>query len=89
MTVAQTSIDCYHSNTGHFNTVKELIASKMEVGKSYTRREIASICEIDYSCPAGRVNEMVTSGDLEECGKASRGFRGRPVGLVRLALVLQ
>ena len=87
--VADTSIAAFYDNVHALDAVKPTILAAMEHGKDYTRKEISKMCGIDINCVTGRVNEMVKSGDLEECGTAPRGHKNRSVGVVRLALVLQ
>jgi ribosomal protein S25 len=82
--VAETSIECFHDSAAHFESVKEKILKAMRREQEYTRREIAVMCGIDYSCASGRVKELLNSGDLVKCERADRGYKNRSVWLVRL-----
>ena len=83
--VAETSIDCYHDpDIQETHTkLREQILAAMDIHCSYTRREIADMVDIDYSCASGRVKELIEGGDLIEVGTAPQGHKGRMVGLVR------
>lgn len=83
--VAETSIECFHDSAAHFESIKEKIVKAMKRGQEYTRREIAVMCDIDYSSASGRVRELLDSGDLVKCERADRGYKNRSVWLVRLA----
>lgn len=89
--VAQTSIENYY-NTDSINTfasIRRRIVSSLEKNTTYTRREIADLVGIDYSCASGRVNELIAQGELVEVGTAPRGHRGRLVGVVRLPMLAE
>jgi DNA-binding MarR family transcriptional regulator len=83
--VASTSIAAYHNFTHHYTGIKGRILDALEVGKKYTRREIANLVGIDYSCASGRVKELLQDGVLVEPETAPRGYKGCSVGLVELA----
>lgn len=61
MTVAETSIRAYHEHrdTGKLGKQAQHILTCMDPMESYSRRELAKICNLELSSICGRVNELL------------------------------
>jgi hypothetical protein len=68
MTIAQTSLFAYleHKETGKVGKQAQLILSRMDFGKHYSRRELINLTGLELSSICGRVNELLQVGLLEE-----------------------
>lgn len=82
--VAETSINAYHNliNTGTLTKRQAELMAYMETVGAVTRRQIAKALEWDTGSAAGRVNELVALGKLEEIGTVKCPKTGKTVGLV-------
>jgi hypothetical protein len=73
--VTETSIDCYH---GHIAGAKEIAQANRvadvvrKVGGKVTRRQVASIMEMETGTVSARVNKLVESGTLLDGGDHDR-----------------
>jgi hypothetical protein len=62
MSVAETSIIAYHEHrdSGKIGKQAQHILNVMDPMKSYSRRELARICNLELSSVCGRVNELLS-----------------------------
>lgn len=81
-----TSIRSYDAlRASGFKGQHAAIVSHMERSRIYSRRELARMTGLETSAVAGRVNELVASGELVTCGAIKCPITGRQVEGVRLA----
>jgi hypothetical protein len=59
----------------------------MDPGKTYTRRELGVLAEIENSAAARVVNGLIKNGDVLEVGTKRCSHSGYNVGAVTLSLV--
>ena len=64
---------------------KALILHVMAHGKAYSRRQLSIITGLETSCIAGRVNELVKDGLIEEIGQMHCPVTGRMVDAIALS----
>lgn len=71
MTVAQTSINAYreHRASGKVGAQAKAILDFMNLGESYSRRELHVLTGLELSSICGRVNELLEMGMLKEGSK--------------------
>ena len=82
---AETSLAAFHSLRMPELQAKELevLAAIQEAGRAMTREQIAQMLGWKESAVCGRVNSLITKGELEESGtvKTSSGRSAKLVGL--------
>jgi hypothetical protein len=71
MTVAQTSINAYreHRASGKVGAQAKAILDFMNLGESYSRRELHVLTGLELSSICGRVNKLLKMGMLKEGSK--------------------
>jgi hypothetical protein len=83
--VSKSSIDAYHGHKANgFAGQHGIILAVMRPGKLYSRRQIAKASKLETSTVAGRVNEILESGQLEVCGTIYCPLSGRQWCAARL-----
>lgn len=86
--VKDTSIAAFHGHKANgFAGQHGIILAVMRPGKLYSRRQIAKASKLETSTVAGRVNELLESGQLEVCGRVCCPLSGRHVEAVKLVTV--
>lgn len=84
--VANTSIGSYDILKAYgLANQHEAIILVMAKGRVYSRREIAKLAGLETSAVAGRVHEMVESGQIVSAGTMKCPITGRTVEAVKLA----
>ena len=82
--VALTSIRTFHQ-IGHVIASQEKrVLACMEIGRTYTRRELGVIVGIENTAAVRSVNGLVKSGELVEVGEKQCSHSERVVGAVML-----
>ena len=83
--VTPSSIAAYYDHKANrFAGQHGIILAVMRPGKLYSRRQIAKATRLETSTVAGRVNELLESGQLEVCGRVCCPLSGRQVEAVKL-----
>ena len=83
--VAITSIRSYHAlRESGFKGQHAAILSHMEPDAIYSRRQLANMTGIETSAVAGRINELVDRGVVEQCGLMRCPVTGRTVSAVKV-----
>jgi hypothetical protein len=89
--VSETSLSAYHSlkREGKITPMQQRIVDSMDAYKSYTRKELATVTNMELSSVCGRVNELLAELDpdqklIMECGTRLDEKTGKRQGVVRL-----
>lgn len=81
-----TSIDAYqHVKAYIAGEQHRKILTAMSPGKLYTRRQLAMQLGIDTSSMAGRINELIVTGQIEVSGHVKCTISHRTVEAIKLA----
>jgi hypothetical protein len=90
ISVAESSIRTYHQ-IGHITSdMQRQIMDLFEMdtsGTPWTRREIAQFLQVETSCIAGHVNELIKADQLVETGMIRCPVSGRMVGALSLPMI--
>lgn len=84
--VSQNSINTYRVISPLLQEQEKAVLMSMEIGKSYSRRQLGILAGIENSAAARTVNGLVKSGDLLEVGVMPCPITKRMVGAVSLSL---
>lgn len=85
MTVRFPSRIAYATEANNHALIRQRIVSFVGAAGQTTRRAIAEGLKLETSCVAGRVNELLKTGELEEFGLEPCPVTGRRVHWLRLA----
>lgn len=84
--VASSSIEAYSQIKGtHLTTMHERILKKMQHGVLYTRRQLARMTGMETSTIAGRVNELISMGQVVVCAKVKCPISNKSVESIKRA----
>jgi hypothetical protein len=84
--VAESSIRTFRMIGATIADQNQRVMLSMDIGRSYTRRELGMLAGIENSAAARAVNDLVKSGHLIECGEKRCEYSGRVVGAVTLSM---
>jgi len=81
--VSQTSLSAFDAMAVGFASMQAEILGRMAPDQIYSRRQLAQLTKIETSSIAGRVNELIESGEIEVAGKFRCPVTGRMVEAVK------
>lgn len=84
MSVRYPSRIVYATQSSSYARIRQRILAYVAAKGSATRRQIAEELQLETSCVAGRVNELISAGALVEFGLDPCPITGRRVHWLRL-----
>lgn len=84
--VSPNSVATYRVISSLLQQQEKDVLMSMEIGKSYSRRQLGLLAGIENSAAARTVNGLVKKGDLLEVGTMACPITKRTVGAVSLSL---